>query len=93
MKPRKISLDKPKRFSYIVSMSLINLAENLKLLRQAQSLTQSQLAKNTGLSRQNVWDWENGKSLPTTDKLPIIADALNCTIDELVRPNRSLTAS
>ncbi|MCW5867456.1 MAG: helix-turn-helix transcriptional regulator [Candidatus Eremiobacteraeota bacterium] len=55
----------------------------------ALGLSQSALAKKTGQKRQYIWGWENGKSLPTADKLPGLADALGISIDDLLRKQLS----
>lgn len=52
-------------------------------LRKAAGLTQDMLSKRLGVERTTVTKWETGESNPRTDKLPDIAKALNCTLDDL----------
>lgn len=67
-------------------MSVTNFTTNLVTLRSSAKLTQSELARRLNSSRQQIWKWENGVSRPNADQLVPIADALGCTVDELVRP-------
>lgn len=55
----------------------------IKELRMAQGLYQSQLAEAVGVSDAAVCYWESGRQLPSSDKLPALADALHCSIDAL----------
>jgi putative HTH-type transcriptional regulator len=48
-----------------------------------ENLTQIELAKMLNVDRSTVAKWETGGALPTADKLPKIAKALNCKIDDL----------
>lgn len=50
---------------------------------EAADKTMTQLAKELGVSAPTVSDWANGKKMPSADKLPSIASALGCKIDEL----------
>ena len=52
-------------------------------MRKAAGITQAELAAALGVSQTVVSDWESSKKYPSTDKLPLIAKTLNCTIDEL----------
>ena len=56
---------------------------NIKYLRNKKGLTQEELAKAIGAAQPTVACWETGRASPTSDKLPDIAAALGCTIDEL----------
>ena len=55
----------------------------IKELRGKTGKTQGTLAYELGVSRAAVAMWESGKAIPTADKLPAIAAALGCTIDDL----------
>ena len=59
----------------------------IKKLRQQSDITQEQFAEEIGVSQATVSAWENNISHPTSDKLPAIAKALHCTIDELYSDN------
>lgn len=55
----------------------------IKELRQARGLYQIQVAQAAGVTPQAVCRWEAGVAVPSTDKLPLLADLFGCTIDEL----------
>lgn len=61
----------------------------LRRLRKKAGLTQEQLAAMVGVEQPAVAMWESGLRLPTADKLPDIAKALNCTIDALMKPEET----
>lgn len=52
--------------------------------RSRSGLSQAKLAAAVGVSDAAVCQWETGKQLPRAALLPKIAEALNCTIDELL---------
>jgi len=56
----------------------------IKEIREEQNLTAVQLAQKMKIDLKTIWRWENGKNAITSDKLVLIADALNCTVDELL---------
>lgn len=51
--------------------------------RKAAGMTMEDLAAAVGCTLQAVGCWERGETLPTADRLPEIARALGCTIDDL----------
>lgn len=53
--------------------------------RKLKGLTQDELAKALDVSRSTVSMWESGESSPRAEKLPEIASALGCKIDELFK--------
>ena len=55
----------------------------IKKLRLAVNLSQATLAEKLGVTQGALSQWERGESLPTSDKLPEIAEALNCTLADL----------
>lgn len=57
---------------------------NIKKMREKKDITQQELATVLGVSQSTVAMWETNNSLPRTEKLPAIAKALDCTIDELL---------
>ena len=56
----------------------------LKELRLEKSLTQSQLAKEIGASKQNISDWETGKSETNFETLVKIAKFFKVSTDYLL---------
>lgn len=58
---------------------------NIKSLRIKNKLTQAQLAESIDVDQTAVSQWEAGKSMPATAKLPELARILGCTIDDLFK--------
>ena len=55
----------------------------IKQFRERLDITQEELCKMIGVTQSAIAMWENGKTLPRTDKLPKLAEIFNCTIDDL----------
>lgn len=58
-------------------------ASSIRALRLERQMTQAQLASKLGVQYQTVSKWETGTSVPDTAMIPMIADVLGVTIDEL----------
>ena len=56
---------------------------NIATNRKNMNMTQSQLAEKLNVSRSVVSKWENGKIIPGSYWLPLLAKALNVTINDL----------
>jgi transcriptional regulator with XRE-family HTH domain len=52
-------------------------------LRTLAKLSQSELAALCGVDETAVSHWENGLSAPKGSRLPVVANALGVTLDEL----------
>ncbi len=61
----------------------MNIAGNIKQLRQQNNLTQEQVAGKLGVSNQAVSKWEVGANTPDIALLPEIAHLFGVTIDSL----------
>ena len=57
---------------------------NLFVVMNEKGISQKQLAEFIGASTGNVSDWKSGKSAPTIEKLPLIADYLDVSLDYLL---------
>ena len=57
----------------------------IKDRRVAKGMTQGELARLIGVSAPAIAQWECGDTNPSADKLPAIAAALGCTIDDLFK--------
>ena len=57
---------------------------NIKKLREAAGLSQMALSEIISVPQSTIASWETGRALPRADKLPLIAKALGCTIDDLL---------
>ena len=55
-------------------------------LRKAAGLTQQQLADTLGVGRTTVAMWESGENAPKTKMLHALADALGCTVEDILKP-------
>ncbi|MBR6039909.1 MAG: helix-turn-helix transcriptional regulator [Clostridia bacterium] len=60
------------------------LGKRIAMLRKEKGLTQEQLAEKVGVSAQAVSKWENDVSCPDITLLPLLADILGVTVDELL---------
>ena len=58
--------------------------ESLVDLRKRRNWTQEELGERTGLTRETVAAWEQGRAMgEAVNKLVAVADALEITLDEL----------
>lgn len=64
-------------------------ANRLRRRIDQKGMTQSDLSRATGLGRDSISAYTNGKSLPTAENAKRIADILNCLVTDLI-PNYDL---
>ena len=62
----------------------LNIGEALKTQRLSRNLTQSELAKATGLKQQMISWWEAGQGLPNIEFCVRLADFYGISLDELI---------
>lgn len=55
----------------------------IQAMRKAAGLSEGELAGKMGVTKSTVLEWEKETYLPKTRELPALADALECSIDEL----------
>ena len=55
----------------------------IKLHREQLGISQEQLAKAMRVRQSTVAMWETQKNFPRSDKLPLLATVLHCTVDDL----------
>ncbi len=60
------------------------LSENIKNLRKSKGISQEELAVKLGVVRQTVSKWEKGLSVPDSEMLMKIAEALDTTVNVLL---------
>jgi DNA-binding XRE family transcriptional regulator len=65
-------------------------SDNLQYLRRKNKITQEELADEINVTRQSVSKWETGEAYPDTDKLILLCEKFNLSMDELVRGNVAL---
>lgn len=63
----------------------MSFAERLRRLRTERQLTQQQLASVFGINKASVAEWESGRTLPSSERIPQLADLLGATTDYLLR--------
>ncbi len=56
------------------------IAARIKEMRQRSGLSQSELARQVGVERQQVASWENARNKPNEDSLLLVAKALQTSI-------------
>lgn len=69
------------------------IADRIKSLREQQNKTQSELAKQLGITRSSVNAWEMGISVPSTQYLVELANIFNVSTDYLLGVNNSASIS
>lgn len=58
----------------------------IRVLREARGLTQKALGDSMKTAQNAISQWENEVSLPKARQLPMLAQVLGCSIDELFEP-------
>ncbi len=68
-------------------------ADRIKFLRDNQNKTQSELAKQLGITRSSVNAWEMGISVPSTQYVVELAHIFNVSTDYLLGVDSTSTIS
>ena len=68
----------------------VNLASNIRQLRESRGMTQEQMARISGVPRPTWANLESGQSNPTLSVLTRIAGALKVPLEELIAPPRAV---
>lgn len=58
--------------------------KNLRKIRRALDMTQAELARRLGVTKEAVCRWEKGKCNPPLARVMQIAKVLNCTVNDLI---------
>lgn len=66
----------------------MNIGANIKVRREAANMTQEQLAEKVGVARPLITQFERGSKVPTVILGNLIAQALHCTLNDLVNGDR-----
>jgi transcriptional regulator with XRE-family HTH domain len=64
-------------------LSLPVFARRLRRARRDVDLTQSLLAEQVGVSQSSVDAWERGRCLPRARMIPLLAEVLGISVDDL----------
>jgi transcriptional regulator with XRE-family HTH domain len=63
------------------------LGMKIKQLRNSKDLTLEQLADKIGLKKQQIWNYENGKSNPPIEKVNLLADFFGVQPSDILNNN------
>ena len=63
----------------------MNISEKILKLRKSHNLSQEDLAEKLNVYRQSISKWENGQSIPETEKLIELSEIFNVSIDYLLK--------
>ncbi|KTE89138.1 helix-turn-helix domain-containing protein [Desulfitobacterium hafniense] len=63
----------------------MSFSEKLRVLRKEKGLSQEQLAEMVNVSRQAVSKWESEQAYPELDKLILLSDFFNISLDDLIK--------
>ena len=74
-------------------MDNIRTGKLIAKLRKQRGLTQQQLADKLNLSNKTISKWESGAGSPDISNLPILAEALGITVDELLKGELNVSES
>lgn len=66
-------------------MQMDRIGAGIARRRKQLGLSQEELAKQLGVTRQAVSKWESGSALPSVDNIVELAQALSVTVDELLQ--------
>ncbi len=69
----------------------MTLGEKLKNARLSLNMSQSDLAKKTGISERSLYTYEHMEAIPRTSNIKKLADALNVTVTYLMDEEKSDT--
>lgn len=68
----------------MTDLSGVTIGQNIRRLREAQSLKQRDLAHRVGVAQSTLCDWESGTTNPRHDRLQPLASALGVGVAELL---------
>lgn len=68
-----------------VHYAIEQLPERLKAARMERGLTRKELAKKAGITVKGIYNMEAGRNYPRLDTLVIVCNALDLSIDQLLR--------
>ena len=65
----------------------MTLPENLRRIRKARSMTQTELAERVGVLQKDISRYERGQHVPSIQMLKDIAEVLGVTVNDLIEEN------
>ncbi len=69
----------------------MNIGDKIKTIRKSRGLTQEELAQECGISKNGLWNYENGKRDPSLNILNKISSVLNVSLFDLVEEENQIT--
>lgn len=82
-----------KKPTYTERSKTLNFSDKLLLYRKRAKLSQAELSKLLGVSRQSIFKWENSHSYPMLEKIPLLCRTLNVNVSDLISNNEFNEAS
>ncbi len=76
-----------------MAKELFHLGDKIKYMREQSGMTQSELARQLGLSRSSVNAWEMGLSIPSTQFIVELAKIFHVSADYLLGIEDTATIS
>jgi transcriptional regulator with XRE-family HTH domain len=73
----------------IIGGKNMRLAENLRILRRSEDISQEEISERLNVTRQTISKWVNGQSQPSIEMLVELANWFEVSIDDLIRGNLS----
>ena len=70
----------------------MNLGEKIYKLRKERNLSQEALAEFVGTTRQAISKWENNQGYPETEKLLLLSNVFEVSIDFLLKTKKRKVA-
>ena len=68
----------------------MEIGNRLKNARVEMGLTQEKVAEEIGVSRQTVYNWENGKCYPDIENVIKLSDLYSVSLDELLKEDKKM---
>ena len=69
----------------------MNLGEKIYKLRKEKGISQEALAERIGTTRQAISKWETNKGYPETEKLLMLSNVFEVSVDFLLKDEKSET--
>lgn len=69
------------KYNYFIDVSF---PISLKQMRHDRGLTQAELARQIGVNRVTVWQYENSKTRPSLEKVVNLCQVFNCSVEKLL---------
>lgn len=66
------------------------IGKTIRNIREERNITPNELALKLGVSLNTIYNWESGKTLPTTELLPQLSIVLNTSIDDIISSDKTI---